>query len=75
MLGYTGKLTNEQDSFNTYLSSSRMAVENTFGRMKGRWRCLQKRIDITHLFPKLFQLEQFYIILLRANMKNLIHLG
>ncbi|CAI6356842.1 unnamed protein product [Macrosiphum euphorbiae] len=53
MKGYTGKLTNEQDSFNTYLSSARMAVENTFGRMKGHWRCLQKRIDIHYSFvPK-----------------------
>ena len=35
----------EQESFNVYLSSGRMSIENSFGRLKGRWRRLQKRID------------------------------
>lgn len=35
----------EQESFNVYLSSGRMCIENSFGRLKGRWRRLQKRID------------------------------
>ena len=35
----------EQESFNAYLSSGRMCIENSFGRLKGRWRILQKRID------------------------------
>ena len=28
------------------LSRSRMAIKNTFGRLKGRWRRLQRRIDM-----------------------------
>ena len=35
----------EQESFNVYLSSGRMCIENSFGRLKRRWRRLQKRID------------------------------
>ncbi|XP_063813276.1 uncharacterized protein LOC135051001 [Pseudophryne corroboree] len=48
MKGYTQHvhLSPEQTSYTHALSSARMAVENAFGRLKGRWRCLMKRNDV-----------------------------
>ena len=47
MKGYrdNGRLTPEQKLFNYMLSRNRMVVEGTYGRLKGRWRCLLKRND------------------------------
>lgn len=41
----TGRLTQEQHNYNARLSSARAIVETTFGKLKGRWRCLLKRND------------------------------
>ena len=32
--------------FNFRLSQAQVVVEHSYGRLKGRWRCLLKRLDI-----------------------------
>jgi hypothetical protein len=41
-----GHLTDSQKLFNYKLSRARMTVENTFAKLKGAWRILQKRVDV-----------------------------
>ena len=41
-----GILSNEQKAFNYRLSRARVVVEHTYGRLKGRWHCLLKRLDV-----------------------------
>ncbi|XP_062386837.1 uncharacterized protein LOC134075340 [Sardina pilchardus] len=52
MKGYmtSPQLTQEQMSFNVYLSALRVGVENTFGILKARWRVLLKRSDFHFTF-------------------------
>lgn len=48
--GYKGQISSEQGSFNGYLSDGKVVVENAYGQLKARFRCLIKRIDISYTF-------------------------
>ena len=41
-----GNLTREQVNFNKILSVTRVVVENAYGRLNGRFRCIAKRLDL-----------------------------
>ena len=41
-----GQLTQQQRHFNYRLSIARVVVEHAYGRLKGKWRCLLKWLDV-----------------------------
>ncbi|KAG6933394.1 hypothetical protein G0U57_019371, partial [Chelydra serpentina] len=47
MKPYTGALDSDKELFNCRLSKCRMVVECAFGRLKGRWRSLLTRSDLS----------------------------
>lgn len=47
---YTGVVSPEEESFNVYLSSARVSIELAFGRLKARWRMLQKKMECNYKF-------------------------
>ena len=49
-----GRLSQQEKHFNYRLSRARVVVEHSYGRLKGRWRCLLRRLDVsTSDVPKL----------------------
>ena len=43
----TDRLAEDAKTYNYRILRLRMVVENVFGRLKGRWRCLIKSCDMT----------------------------
>jgi len=50
MKSYSGSVLPEEESFNVYFNSARVSVEMAFGRLKAKWRMLQKRMDCDYKF-------------------------
>ena len=52
-----GHLTSQQKTFNYRLSKARVVVEHCYGRLKGRWRCWLKRLDVDEAFLMFLELS------------------
>ncbi|RLU23623.1 hypothetical protein DMN91_003829 [Ooceraea biroi] len=50
---YSGSVSPKEESFNVHLNSARVSVEMAFGRLKARWRMLQKKLDCNYKFVPL----------------------
>uniref|UniRef100_H3A810 DDE Tnp4 domain-containing protein n=1 Tax=Latimeria chalumnae TaxID=7897 RepID=H3A810_LATCH len=47
--GYPGEpVTPEEESYNAYLGSAHLVIEDAFRRLKGRWRILLKRMEMDY---------------------------
>ena len=58
-----GNLTSDERSFNIKYSMTREVVEIAFGRLKGRFRGIGKRLDLKFIMPAMsLQLPVFYVI-------------
>ena len=72
-----GNLTPEEKLFNHMLGKARMVIENTYGRLKGRWRCLLKRNDNNIDFVTTISSQHvaFCIICVKFTNSILIRIG
>ena len=53
-LSDNGRLSQQDKHFNYHLSQAQVVVEHSYGRLKGQWHCLLKRLDTaTSDAPKL----------------------
>ena len=43
---HTGTLTLDEELYNYHMSRAQIIIENPIGRLKGRWRCLLKQLDV-----------------------------
>lgn len=69
--GYTGRVTPWEESFNSYMNSARITVEQTIGRLKSRWRILKKTNEMDYRFiPKVSGTLLSWNIYFETNLNN-----